>query len=819
MDKEFLSWHYSDGIKFFLSRWKGTLDWIAHYFSLSLLLGSLFSSYKRILDTSNTGMNPNKYFEKLVFNLVSRGVGAVSRLVLFFVGFIFYVLTIFTGILGLAIWYIFPFIGLPFYSKYKKQPVVFATELKKKLVNTQDIAKTIFDNSAGQFVLSRLQITLADVLQAGIEKVSLEDIEPINYSGIVEHFVDSASWPQDYFKQKGVTSQDFIQAASWWDENQSETNKLNPPEEFGRPGIGLELLFGYTPTLNKCSSDLAAPQSYQKHLIGRENVVARLERALTSGNSAMIVGSPGVGKKTVVLEFANKAAKGELGSQMAYRRVLDFDYNALFTNISDSTARKNKLSEVFSEAAVAGNIILVIRDIHRLTNAAVEGMDFTDIFEKFLEKRDLKIIAITTNSEYERFTSQNMRLRKFFDVIEVNSPNKMQAMQILVRAAQDIEFRKNITITVQALRAVLDGSDRYITETPFPEKAIELLDKVITYCEQHQKTIVRSDEVNIVLAEKTGISMSTLTQAEKRQLSNIEDILHEDLINQKTAVELIAKSLRARSAGVRDENRPVGSFLFLGPTGVGKTQTAKVLAKVYFGSETEMIRFDMAEYATSDGISRLIGSQNSNQPGSLTTAIKNKPASLLLFDEIEKAPPEIFNLLLTLLDEGYITDAFGRQVSAKHLFFIATSNAGAEYIRELVNKGVNGQDMQKQVFEYIQKERLFSPELLNRFDGVVVYEPLNRDNLVAVAKLMLRDFANNLQKRNIQLDITDQLAEKVASDGYDPAFGARPMRRVIDLILGDLIGKAILSGEINDGDKIEITPGVNKEEYNLITFS
>jgi ATP-dependent Clp protease ATP-binding subunit ClpC len=370
-------------------------------------------------------------------------------------------------------------------------------------------------------------------------------------------------------------------------------------------------------------------------------------------------------------------------------------------------------------------------------------------------------------------------------------------------------------LKIPALRAILEGSDRFITETPFPEKAIELLDAVVAYKKQKSEGVLRPNDVNIVLSERTGVSFAALTEKDKEQLVRLEEIIHENLVNQKAAVSLIAKSLRARSTGVKDTNRPVGSFLFLGPTGVGKTQTAKVLAKVYFGSANNILRFDMAEYSNREGITRLIGSAERNQPGLLTTAIKNRPASLLLLDEIEKAPPEVYNLLLTLLDEGYITDAQGRKVDCRHLFVIATSNAGAEYIREQVGSGVSAIDLQTTVLEHVQRERLFSPEFLNRFDGVVVYEPLTREHLVEVAKLQLADLANNLREKNIHLLITDEAAAKVAEDGYDPAFGARAMRRVIDLTLGDVIGAAIIRNEIKSGDHFKIIPEAGKGEYSI----
>ena len=430
-----------------------------------------------------------------------------------------------------------------------------------------------------------------------------------------------------------------------------------------------------------------------------------------------------------------------------------------------------------------------------------------------MEKGDLKVIAVSTPREYEKFVVPNMRLRKYLEPVEVIQPTKEESMLIIIEHAKRWESLRELTILIPALRKILEESDRFITEIPYPEKALELLDAVVMYREQKGGKTISIKDANTVLAEKTGVSFARLTKQEKKQLANLEEIIHARLINQDAAVNLIAKSLRAKTLGIAEEKRPIGSFLFLGPTGVGKTETAKVLAKVYYGSEKNILRFDMAEFAGGEGLERLIGSVNNNQPGALTTAVKNKPASLLLLDEIEKSSKEIYNLFLSLLDEGEMKDAFGKTIIGSHLFVIGTSNAGAEYIRQLVSRGVRGEELQTEVVNHVLEQGIFSPEFLNRFDGVIVYEPLKTEDLVKIARLQLEDLALNLKKKNIYLQVTDEVAQKLAEDGYDPAFGARPMKRIINLILGDLIGRAMLNKELKEGARIKIIPGEKKKEY------
>jgi len=812
---EFLIWHYSKGLKFYISRWFSYFDWINHYFSVPLLIKTLFAPWKRLIVTDRSpGFNLQKFMEKFTFNIISRGIGAIVRFSLIWVGIILIIFVYIAGILGLLVWLVIPIIGLPIYTKFDKLPSRFIEKLIYSAKSSpKTLVKLLFDNEAGNFVLTHTGLNLQKLeAEASLSKLKIDKFSGKSYEDLIVYLLEQKVWKDEFFRSSKIKSLDVKLAASWWD-NKREEEAQGGEVLMGRPGLGLELLFGYTPNLNQYSVDLSTPQAYSHRLIGREAVVSRMERVLASDSSVVLTGDPGVGKKTVVLEFAHRASQGEFGAKMSYRRVLEFDYNFLLSGASDLNLKKAKLSAILDEAAAAGNIILMVRDIHRLTNPEVEGYDFTDIFEEHLGKKELKIIAVSTPHEYERFIVPNLRLRKYLETIEVTPPTQDEAMQILLEAAKNWESLRELTITVPALRKLLEESDRYITEVPFPEKALELLDAVVMYKEQKGGKLVSVTDADTILAEKTGVSFERLTKSEKVKLGNLEEIIHGRLINQDAAVNLIARSLRAKMVGVTKEDRPLGSFLFLGPTGVGKTETAKVLAKVYYGSEENILRFDMAEYAGREGMERLIGSVDNNLPGTLTTAIKNKPASLLLLDEIEKAKRDVYNLFLALLDEGQITDAFGKKVIGRHLFIIGTSNAGAEYVRKLVGSGVRGEVLQKEVVNFVLEDGIFTPEFLNRFDGVIVYEPLKESDLVKIARLLLAELATNLREQNINLEITDEAAKKLAEDGYDPAFGARPMKRIINLILGDLLGKAILNGEIKESDRIKIVPGEGKEQY------
>lgn len=811
----FLDWHYSEGIKYYWKTLQLSILRTHHYYSIPLLVETLFAPWKRLATSDKSpGFDLQKRFEAFTFNLVSRIMGAIVRLVLLFVGIFVVLFTGLTGLLGFLFWILIPYLSKPVYERYRGQPKHYVADLLRK-IREENVPplQAIFGNSAGKYVLSHVGINPQEFANAvDFSGVDFTDLHFDSFKDLTEYLLRKNMLRNEFFQTRDLEAEDFILASELWDKLQTEKTVLYHTE-FGSPGIGADLTFGYTPTLNQYATDLSKPAPFSHRLIGRDVLVSRMERILSSGAEIMLTGDPGVGKKTVVLEFAKEAMSGKLGPAMTYKRVIEFDYNSLLSKSVDLSMKKTELGNILAEAAAAGNIILMIKDIHRLTHPDIEGYDFTDIFEKYLERKNLMVIAVIANHDYERFITPNTKLKKFFERIEIVPPNKNQAMEILLEAALESEKKHGVTILLPALRYLLDQSDQIVTELPYPEKVLDLLDSTISYCKQQKKFVLTTKEINTVLSEKTGISFARMTDTEKRRLDNIENIIHKRLVNQKQAVDLIGQTLRAKTVGVIKDKRPMGSFLFLGPTGVGKTETAKVLSQVYYGSEESILRFDMAEYVGSEGLERLIGSFYKNQPGILSTAIRNRPASLLLLDEIEKAPRDIYNLFLALLDEGSFTDAFGRKVDCRHLFIIGTSNAGAEYIRELVQEGVSQEEMQRKVTDYVLQKGIFSPEFVNRFDGVVVYEPLSKENLVQVAHLMLADLAENLKNKNIFLEITHIAAAKLAQDGYDPAFGARVMRRIVSLSIGDLLGRAILKGEIKPGDKIRLLAGEGNRQF------
>ena len=788
---------------------------IFHYFSLWTLIRTLFSPWKRLSVETEAGFNIGKFFEAVSFNMVSAGIGAVVRFNLILAALVAGIGYLLVSIVWFLIWWLIPVFGWESFKTEERRMGIKIKKLEEKIrVNSKKAAEIILGSEMGKFVVERMEKDIrAALMGVEVTEDELKDLTANSYEKIMTWFLSKGEKVETELQKLDTNGEEVILAARWWDEKQAYLGEKEEEKwSLGRPGIGWDLMFGYTPKLAKYSEDLSLRQSFVEHLIGRGAVVKKMETVINGGKNVLLVGDPGVGRMTVVYEFAERAITGKLGRELINKKLMLLGYQMALAGVGDKDSKKKILRDVMKEAELAGNIILVVKDLFRLTNADAEGNDYADVIESVLRENRLKMIAVVGRVEYERFMAGDPRISRSFDIVEVLPPSKDEAMMILMQAIDRVERSNGIKFSLQALKQILDGSDKYITETPFPEKALELMDWVVMNGINEKKWVVE-DGVNAVLSEKTGIGVNRLNEAEKEKLGNLEGIVSKELVGQEVASSLIGRSLRSRVVAVKNEEKPIGSFLFLGPTGVGKTQTAKVLADVYFGSRKNILRFDMAEYVGSEGLARLVGSVEKNQPGSMTTEIKNRPASLLLLDEIEKAPPEIYNLFLTMLDEGYINDAKGNKVICRNLFVVATSNAGAEFIRQQVQNGVKGEELQKAVVDYVQKERIFSPEFLNRFDGVVVFEPLEGESLVAVAKLMLGDLKESLISKNITVEFDEGVAQKVAKDGFTIEFGARPMRRVVDLVLGDLIGRAMLEGKVLPGDKVKIMAGEGKDQY------
>lgn len=609
-----------------------------------------------------------------------------------------------------------------------------------------------------------------------------------------------------------ISWEDFITYKAEWKRKFWKLDNL-----LKKPGIGKQWAAGYTANVDKYAVDvteLIKKKDIPLHVVGRKKEIDTIERILSrrGENNALVIGRPGGGRSTIVYSFAKKILEGNSTSILNYKRVLELDMQSMFAGLKTPGEILERFKIVFSEAVNAGNIILIIDDIHNYIGGqgGIGGFDISSALVPYLGSPGLQIIGITTYQGFHKNIETNPAVMNYFEKVEVEEPSKEETIFILEDLLPSFEKQYGLKVGYRGLRAIIRLTDRYIQDIPFPEKAIDFLGEVMVYVKTKTRSkIVLPEHAAQIISQKTKIPAGEIQKSEKEKLLNLEQFIHRRVINQEEAVNVLADAMRRTRAGVAVQEKPIGTFLFLGPTGVGKTETSKALAESYFGSEKRMIRLDMSEYQSLGSVEKLIGSIDGQKQGLLTNAIRENPFSLILLDEIEKAHPNILNLFLQVLDEGRLTDSLGRTVSFRNSIIIGTSNAGAEFIREYVEKKVSYaySFFKKELVEYLLRERIFRPEFLNRFDSVITFTPLTKQNLTDIAILMLQRLNKRLaQGRGIQFIVTRELAEKVAGLGYHPEFGARPMNRVIQDKIENKIASKILAGELKRGDVIEMKP-------------
>lgn len=567
---------------------------------------------------------------------------------------------------------------------------------------------------------------------------------------------------------------------------------------------------GYTITLDKYSRDLTKlVKALQMEFVGHEEELGMMERVLATrgDNNVLLVGQPGVGKKSLVYHLTQKSFLGECLEEVNNKRVVELDMSSLLAQIDNIEEVEVVLDKIFQEATTAGNIILVIDGIDSYIGqqSSLGTINISGILSPYLHYTEFRIIGITSYEGLHKNIEKNAIL-SFFNKIEVSEMTHRDTLRLLEDLTFSLEDRYKIFIPYPALRQVVSMSERYFPSLVFPEKAIDLLKESTVYAAslRTKERVLLPKYVAKIVTQKTEIPVGEVEEKEKEILLKMEDLIHSRIVNQEEAVKEVCTALRRSRSEITVRKGPMGAFLFLGPTGVGKTETCKALAENYFGAESKMVRLDMSEFQNTKDIERLIGS--SQEEGLLTTQIRENPFSLLLLDEFEKAHPNILNLFLQIFDEGHITDGVGRKVDFKNTIIIATSNAGYQIILDALKKNKKWEKVKQEILDYVFEQRIFRPELINRFDAAVVFTPLSKKNLLDIAQLMLGSLQKNLKEKGVELKISQELKEKIVELGYNPTFGAREMRRVIQEKVENVLATAFLEGKLPRGSKVQINP-------------
>jgi ATP-dependent Clp protease ATP-binding subunit ClpC len=640
----------------------------------------------------------------------------------------------------------------------------------------------------------------------------------------------------DFFKKTLVEfdlkEKDVENLAMWLDsaENSLErSKKFWSYENLTRAGsMGKDWATGYTVTLDQFSTDWRRVVSRWafKEIVGHEKEIDQAEMILARSNLAnvLIVGEPGTGRKSIVEAIAQKCYLEKSLPELNDKRVVELDLVQLSARVQDFEKLETVLDDIFSEAITSGNVILVIDELHNFVEQKSQrpgAIDISGILSKYLAIPSFQFVGITSYDGLHRCIEKNRSFADFFRKVEVSEISESDTIKILQNYALDFEYKNKILILYPALREIVNLTAKYIPSLPFPKKATDILDEAVVYLQTlkslpagRQEKVLLPHHIAEIISQKTEIPVGKMDVKEKEVLLNLENLIHQRIVNQAEAVKEISVAMRRARAGIGSSKRPMGTFLFLGPTGVGKTETSKALSQIYFGSEDKAIRLDMSEFQAIADIPRLIGSVSPvEMQGLLTTPVRETPFSLVLLDEIEKAHPDILNLLLQVLDEGHITDGQGRKVVFTNTIIICTSNAGADMIFKEVE---SGQPIDKQkLVDFLIEKGLFRPEFINRFDATVIFHPLTKANLLDISALMLGALKKNLAEKEIHFEITEELKEKIVEMSYKPEFGAREMRRVIQDTVENSVAQALLSDKIKKGDIISI----NSETFEVMLDS
>lgn len=620
-------------------------------------------------------------------------------------------------------------------------------------------------------------------------------------------------------------------------------------------------------------------------VVGRNKEVRRLVQILSrrTKNNPVLVGEPGVGKTAIVEGLAQRIIHGQVPEDMLHKRVMMLDMGSLVAGTKFRGEFEERLKKIIDEIYNDGHIILFIDEIHTLIGAgSAEGsVDASNILKPALARGEIQLIGATTLNEYQKYVEKDSALERRLAKVQVDEPSQEEAVQILQGLRPRYEEHHGLRISDEAIEAAVTMSVRYIHSRQLPDKAIDLIDesaakvrldasnkpskvtdlqnelvrvnaekeeaiynqafeqaaqlrleerKIAEKLAQAQQKQIENQELQVVSAEDvaevvsqwTGVPVQQIAKKESQRLMDLEKILHQRVVGQDKAVVAVSRAIRRARSGLKDPNRPIGSFMFLGPTGVGKTELAKALAQAMFGSEDALIRVDMSELMEKYSTSRLIGSPPGyvgyEEGGQLTEKVRTKPYSVILLDEVEKAHPDIFNILLQVLDDGYLTDAKGRRVDFRNTILIMTSNLGATQLREEKSVGFNAVDqskdqraMEKRILEELKKA--YRPEFLNRIDETVVFNSLDASEIHEIVKIMSRQIVARMAEQGIQLKITPSAIDVIGKAGFDPEYGARPIRRALQREIEDKLSEALISGQVQLGDAVTI--GASKGNITL----
>ncbi|MBR2659551.1 ATP-dependent Clp protease ATP-binding subunit [Candidatus Saccharibacteria bacterium] len=698
-----------------------------------------------------------------------------------------------------------------------------------------DLPAVILKTNSGQFMAVRYGISgqlldalardlpenVGPIFEAALKIREGTDSEELDGAVLAAAIIASHPNHEAVLRQMRLEMKDVLDGVVWFNYLNGLVRSVGKREHSG--GIARDLSFGYIPTLQRFGQNISMEQGggpkTQIHQSAHKEIVEQMISIFSGGGrqNVALVGAEGSGRSTIVKAFAEILlnADSKLPSDLQFRQIFKLDAAAMISSAPERGQIEGLVMHILGEAFAAKNIIIWLDNAQLFFEDGVGSVDISNVLLPVIEAGRLRVIMTMDQQKFLEISARNSQLANALNKIQVPPANEEETMKVLQDQVPMLEYQHKVSYTIWALKEAYRLSDKYIHDLEMPGKALSLLDTAGEYASPSR--LVTAESVQEAVEKTAGVKVSggVTSDDDKSRLLNMEELIHQRMIDQVDAVKTVSDAMRRSAAGVRNESRPIGTFLFLGPTGVGKTELAKALSEVYFNGESHIVRVDLNEFVSGNDVSRLIADATEDEM-SLTAQVLKQPFSVVLLDEIEKAHPQVLTTLLQMLDEGVLRDVRGREVSFRDTIVIATSNAGAERIREYVAAGKSLADVREEFLNYLLSPEYassaaaagmaaFRPEFLNRFDEVCLFKPLSPEDCLKVLDLIIKGVNKTLEPQKIAVEVTDDARELLVSAGYDPQLGARPMKRIVSKTVENLVAKAVLSGAASSGATITVT--------------
>ena len=665
-----------------------------------------------------------------------------------------------------------------------------------------------------------LSDNVQEILLSAFYDAYLNKHESIGVLNIVSFCYEKNELLQEILYELDISQNKIENAVKWFRINDQMYRDYKIFKKMARlkPGSGMNKAYTAiaTPTLDYFSRDLTvmAKYGYFEACVARDKEMKQIFEAFESEqNGVLLIGSTGTGKRSMIEGLAQLMVKEEVPKFLKDKRLVELDLSRLISGASPSVAEE-RMMIIINEILRSKNVILYIENIQNMmgiTAGSEESLELSEVLAETLSRQNFYCLASVSTENYSKYL-EGRAISNVMAPIKINEPGIDDAIYMLESKISWIESKYGIYFDYNSLEETVNLSSRYINDKFLPEKAVNIIKSVAVRNSKlsqkdPSKKICTKEDIAEIISDISGIPVSQVSASESEKLLSLEEKIHERMIGQEEAVVAVSGSLRRSRAQIREGNRPIASFLFLGPTGVGKTELAKSVSEIYFGAEDYMIRLDMSEYQLFDSVKKMIGDVDGTL-GYLTESVRKNPFSLILFDEVEKAHPDILNLFLQILDDGRLTDGQGRTINFTNSIIIATSNAGALFIQEAVKNQIETAIIKQELIDN-HLNKVMRPELINRFDGIIVFKPLTIENVLAIAKIMVKKIAKSLESKGVSLLYDEDGLLKLAEDGYDPKFGARPLRRLLQDKIENEIANLILAGSLKRRDTVFIDENGN----------